>query len=311
MLDEIEAGEWENCWHVAGVLFETPLDSWSEYRQRALKFYNASDIEHRRDGPRPWGATQPPHLSAQSDLYWAVRVGFSDANLEKAGETSVLRARIVDSLEELRTIQSSTALHVLRSERTIEKLAEDVQNRLMPSDEYWLGVLRERLPTLLENLPFPTIEHLMGALKRKFAKEWDDCSLCLCKSVESLFHEVFAPRIQECQDSKELKLLVPQVAKLAAKIFAGELEQNSALGAGQKLSRRRPNWATTLPSGWSYHKHFPTLIWTPWRVSMLTWQPLRSSGAVRHMIQQLRMTNEPRAPRSSGNSWWAAEAGDS
>ena len=208
LLDEIEAGEWENCWHVAGVLFETPLDSCSEYRQRALKFYNASDIEHRRDGPRPWGATQPPHLSAQSDLYWAVRVGFSDAYLEKAGETSVLRARIADSLEELRTIQSSTALHVLRSERTIERLAEDVQNRLMPSDEYWLGLLRERLPTLLGNLPFPTIEHLMGALRRKFAKEWDDCSLYLCKSVESLFHEVFGPRIQECQDSRELKLLV-------------------------------------------------------------------------------------------------------
>ena len=210
LLDEIEAGEWENCWHVAGVLFETPLDSWGEYRQRALKFYNASDIEHRREGPIPWGATQPPHLSAQSDLYWAIRVGFSDAHLEKTGEASAPRAGITDSLESLRTIQSSTALHVLRSEQILEKLADDVQNRVMPSDEYWLGLLRELLPSLLGILPIPTIEHLIVALKRKFAKEWDDCSIYLCKSVESLFHEVFGPRIQECQDSKELKLVVPR-----------------------------------------------------------------------------------------------------
>ena len=80
----------------------------------------------------------------------------------------------------------------------------------MPSDEHWLGLLRERLPTLLSVLPFPTIEHLIGALRHKFAKEWDDCSLYLCKSVESLFNEVFEPRIQACQDSKELKLVVPR-----------------------------------------------------------------------------------------------------
>ena len=210
LLDEIEAGEWENCWHVAGVLFETPLDSWGEYRQRALKFYNASDIEHRREGPIPWGATQPPHLSAQSDLYWAIRVGFSDAHLEKTGEASAPRAGITDSLEAIRTIQSSTALHVLRSEQILEKLADDVQNRVMPSDEYWLGLLRERLPSLLGILPFPTIEHLIGALRRKFAKDWDDCSIYLCKSAESLFHEVFVPRIRECQGSNALKLVVPR-----------------------------------------------------------------------------------------------------
>ena len=45
LLDETEAGEWENCWHIAGVLFETLPESWDEYRKRALKFYNSSDLE--------------------------------------------------------------------------------------------------------------------------------------------------------------------------------------------------------------------------------------------------------------------------
>ena len=40
---EIEAGVWEDCWHVAGVLFETIPHSWDEYRQRAWQFCNASE----------------------------------------------------------------------------------------------------------------------------------------------------------------------------------------------------------------------------------------------------------------------------
>ena len=37
LLDEIDAGEWENCWHVAGVLFEIPPDSWDELPSMGLK----------------------------------------------------------------------------------------------------------------------------------------------------------------------------------------------------------------------------------------------------------------------------------
>ena len=210
LLGEIEAGEWENCWHVAGILSETIAEPSDDYRKRALKFYNTSDIEYRHEGPRPWGATQPPRMSPQSDLYWAMRVGFADAHLENDGEYTVSRTGIADSLEELKSIATSTALHVLRSERNTERLVEDVQNRVMPNDEYWLGILRERLPTLLKILPFPTIEHLVGASRHKFAREGDDCSVCLCKAVESLFHQVFASKIRKCPKSKELKLVVPR-----------------------------------------------------------------------------------------------------
>ena len=109
LLDETEAGEWENCWHVAGVLFETLPESWDEYRKRALKFYNSSDIEYNRQGSVPWNVTQPPHLSAQSDLYWAMRVGFTDAHSQNAGQRRVSLAGIADSLERMETITSGTA----------------------------------------------------------------------------------------------------------------------------------------------------------------------------------------------------------
>ena len=209
LLDEIDAGEWENCWHIAGVLLETSPDSWDEYRQWALKFYNSSDIEYRRQGSIPWNAAQPPHLSAQSDLYWAMRIGFADAHADDAGDRRVSLTGIADSLVRIETIASSTAQHVLRTERNTDNLVEDVHDRVMPSDEYWHGLLRERLPNLLNRLPFPTVEHLIGALRHKFAKEWDDCGIYICKAVESLFHQIIEAKIQELSESKELKLTVP------------------------------------------------------------------------------------------------------
>ena len=215
LLDEIEAGEWDNCWHVAGVLFETTPPLWDQYRQRALKFYSSSDVEYGRQpiagfglpGIRPWNSTQPPHLSPQSDLYWAMRVGFADAHSDNASARSVTLADIADSVADLKTISSSTAVHVLHIERNTESLVEDVSNRVMPNDQFRYDLLRERLPTLSRMLPPQAVEHLISALRHRFAKEWDECILCLSKTVESLFHHIFEPKLLEHPESNELQLV--------------------------------------------------------------------------------------------------------
>ena len=217
LLDEIEAGEWDNCWHVAGVLFETTPPSWDQYRQRALKFYNSSDVEYGKQatvgfglqGIRPWNSTQPPHLSPLSDLYWAMRVGFADAHSSNAGEMPVTLADIADSVADLKAISSSTAVHVLHTERNTQSLVEDVRDRIMPNDQFWYDLLGERLPALLRTLPLQTVEHLVSALRHRFAKEWDECIVCLSKSLESLFHHIFEPKLQEHPESSGLQLVGP------------------------------------------------------------------------------------------------------
>ena len=206
LLDEITAGEWENCWNIAGVLFETPTESWEEYRQRALKFYNAADIEYSQQGSRPYGVTQPPHLSAQSDLYWAMRVGFADAHSQDAEERRVSWSGIAEPLERIETITSSIAMHGLRTERKIDDLVEAVNNRVIPNDESYLKLLRRDLSDLFESLPIPTVVHLVSALRHQFTKEWDHCRVDLCKSVESLFHQILVPRIQALPESSGLIL---------------------------------------------------------------------------------------------------------
>lgn len=210
LLGEIEAGEWERCWHIAGVLFEIPPQSWDEYRRRAVKFYNASDIEDHQNGPVPWDATRPPHLSAQSDLYWAMRIGFADAQPSSSTAQPTAESEIADSLKEIKTIASSTAQHVLRTEHITEQLQEDVRSRVMPNDEHWYGLLRERLPFSLKVLPVPTVQHLADALRSQFGKEWDECALYLCKAVESLFHQVLETELRDLPGAPGLKLVIPR-----------------------------------------------------------------------------------------------------
>ena len=210
LLDEIEAGEWDNCWHVAGVLFEAIPHSWDEYRERALKFYNAADIEYPRQGPRPWNAAQPPHLSAQSDLYWAMRIGFADAHAGDAEDRKGSLAGITDALERIETITSGTARHVLRAERNIDNLVESVNDRVTPNHEYWYGLLQEELPDVISRLPRATVDHLIDASRHRHAREWDYCKVSLCKSVESLFVRILVPGIQALPESSKLTIALPR-----------------------------------------------------------------------------------------------------
>ncbi len=235
LLGEIEAGEWENCWLVASVLFESLPDSWSEYRQRALKFYNASDIEYRQDGPRPVGATLPPHLNAQSDPYWAMRVGFADAQSANAAERRISLAGIADSLERLETITSSSAQHALRTERNTDDLLEVVKNRVSPNHEYWYGLLQKELPDLVSRLPRATADHLVDASRHRYAKEWDYCKVSLCKSVESLFVRMLVPAIREVPESKGLTLALPRGKRAARKRAPEEWDNIPMSGWAQIL----------------------------------------------------------------------------
>ena len=134
-------------------------------------------------------------------------------------------------MADLRSISSSTAVRVLHIERNTESLVEDVKNRVMPNDQFWYDLLKERVPTILRMLPLQTVEHIVSALRHKFAREWDECIVCLSKSVESLFHHIFEPRLQEHTETSELLLV----------------------GSGQRNSRRSyalGDWNRIQLSGW-------------------------------------------------------------
>ena len=216
LFGELEAEDWDEGWPAGGVLFDSSDDSWEEYRSRCLRFYHSADIEFLERGGSlfgertPYGERQPPHLSPQSDLYWAIRVGFADAHLQNSVERPESRNDIAGTLERVATTVGSTAQHVLRTEREMDRHWEDIRKGLPPKEEYWREELRRILDTVYEVLPEPTIQHLIKASDRGYANDSDGQRVTTAQAVESLFQELLEPRILEDPSPKEPILIVPQ-----------------------------------------------------------------------------------------------------
>ena len=153
---------------------------------------------------------QPPHLSPQSDLYWAIRVGFADAHILNGEQRPASLGNIAEAVERVETIASVTARHVLRTEHEMDRHWEEVRKGLPPKEEYWREKLQRILNTVYEVLPEPTIQHLMKALDRGYANDPDSQRVAVGQAVESLFQELLEPRILENPPPKELILTVPQ-----------------------------------------------------------------------------------------------------
>ncbi len=187
LLEELDAGEWSDGWPAAGILMGSPPDSWQDFRQWALRLYQMADIEYRRDGGLPqigiwgpsWGPPQPPHLSPQSDLYWAMRAGFADAHLELVQGPPVSLRDIADRLERVQSIVSSSALHTLRTGHGVELLRADVERGLPPADEYWEQLIHGILADSWEVLTKRTKSYLVTASTKRHAKEWDEQRVAL------------------------------------------------------------------------------------------------------------------------------------
>ena len=164
-----------------------------------------------------------------------MRIGFADAHSQDAGERRVSLAGIANSLEQIRTITSSTAQHVLRTERNTDNLLEDVKNRLPPNHEYWYGLLQEALPGFMSRLPRATADHLIDASSHRFAKEWDYCKVSLCKSVESLFLRIFVPGVQALPESSKLTMALPKGKQAPRKRSSAEWDKIQMSGWVQIL----------------------------------------------------------------------------
>ena len=120
-LHAMRRSEWVEGWPVISLMVEEHVE-WSEYRRTCMALYEVADVEYK--GARPWNAPQPAHLSPESDLYWAMRVGFCDAHIEAAqGSAGPTPAEIGSKLDDLRQMVSASSL---RSMRSFEEVKRDV-----------------------------------------------------------------------------------------------------------------------------------------------------------------------------------------
>ena len=217
LLEELDAGEWDDGWPAGGVIMGSHPDSWEEYRQWAIRLYQMADIEYSQTAAypslrMPWGARQPSHLSAQSDLYWAMRVGFADAHLALGQESPLSLRDIAHRLEHVQSVVSSSALHTLRVEHGVNQVQTDIQRGMPPTNEHWKQELEEVFSDTWKILPEPTKAHLVNASAKKYAQEWDGQRIALAQAIESLFLEVIEPRLRDRPEYRELVLKVPRGA---------------------------------------------------------------------------------------------------
>ena len=217
LIEELQSGEWDEGWHAAGLLAGSVPSSWQEWRRISLRLYNSAEIEYRQVQSysqfgamvgMPWGSRQPPHLSAQSDLYWAMRVGFADAHLKLGQESAVTAQDILAGIERLQTSVSSNAQHTLRIEHEMDQHWSDIERGLPPTEDFWEDVLNGLIGSTWQVLPHQTKSHLVQASARRHGKEWDEQRVALARAVESLFQEVIGPKVRDTSGTGIPELIV-------------------------------------------------------------------------------------------------------
>ena len=145
-------------------------------------------------------------MSAQSDLYWAMRVGFADAHLGNTDQHHSYPDLIGDALERIETITSSTARHVLRAEQTLESLNETLRERLPFDKERCKENLKEALPLVWELLPRQPVDYLVQASVLAYGSQKSYSNVALGNAVASLFTELIERSILNLVDAKDLVL---------------------------------------------------------------------------------------------------------
>lgn len=189
---EIEEG-WTEGWPAAALSVEES-DNWTERRAQCLFLYEVSDIEYK--GARPWDARQPAHLSPESDLYWAMRVGYCDAHLSdsSAGEGITL-AGVSEQVSDVKEMVTASSLRALRSQEQIKGGIKSLTTAI-PTPATARDRIMEALGSaMFGELPAKTIEHLIDAWMASQQWHADEARLSVTKAIESVFTRLIKSKL--------------------------------------------------------------------------------------------------------------------
>lgn len=231
LVQEVVASDWRDGWPVASLMTEERED-WTEYLATCKRFYSAADVEYK--GARPWDATQPPHLSPQSDLYWAMRIGFCEAQVESLGTTQVLSAAALrQALDDIQETLSAIGVRSLRVSEEMKDSLRTLQDAVPTERAASLSITATMGQETFRQLPVETIQHLVVAWLARRQGRLDDARVGTVKAIESVFNRVVVERLQA---------RAPQV-KVAIRPPGRASEMRSIQRIGQVSLR---DWSTVL-----------------------------------------------------------------
>lgn len=119
-------------------------------------------------------------IGPQSDLYWAMRIGFVDKMLETTGQGALVQIQsealpVIRDIEIPKAIDSTIALRQVKQQLSLDKILE----RLSPSKreiqqhlQQWLGPVWTRLPTKVVNALVKAENYYRTEVNDDDAKVW-------------------------------------------------------------------------------------------------------------------------------------------
>lgn len=207
LLNELNTYDWVEGWAAATVLIEEHTD-WVAHRKACMTLFWASDIEYK--GARPWNARQPAHLSASSDLYWAIRVGFCDAKIEAENGTALpSNVYIREQLDDIKQITSSGGLRAIRSHKEVMQEFALLRQGIPTEEAARKSIGDEIGQEMLESLPVAIIEHLVAAWLARIQGRPSEARVATVKAIEAVFTRIVKNRLRETAPRTKVRVARP------------------------------------------------------------------------------------------------------
>lgn len=202
---ELTGSDWVQGWPAVALLAEPP-GNWSDRKQTCMILYEAADIEYK--GPRPWNSRQPAHLSPESDLYWAMRVGYCDAHIEAVHDADQTTLEAVSAqLDALRRITSASALRTMRFQEEAKRRFSDLRDAIPTVDTANDAIANAVGREMMNVFPVSTVEHLVEAWLASRQGRHDDARVATVKAIEAVFKRLVRDKLTE--HSPDLRIRVP------------------------------------------------------------------------------------------------------
>ncbi len=202
---ELTGSDWVQGWPAVTLLAE-PTGNWSDHRETCMSLYETADLEYKSS--RPWNSRQPAHLSPESDLYWAMRVGYCDAHIEAVGDTgSPTFETISAQLDDLQQIASASALRALRFQEESNHRLSDLRDAIPTEDAARDAIADAVGKEMLNVFPVSCIEHMIGAWLASRQGRPDDARVATVKAIEAVFKGLVRDKLTE--RSPDLKISIP------------------------------------------------------------------------------------------------------
>ena len=192
---ELTGSDWVQGWPAVTLLAE-PTGNWSDHKETCMSLYEAADIEYK--GSRPWNSRQPAHLSPESDLYWAMRVGYCDAHIEADHDTDRPTLEAISAqLDDLRQIASASALRAMRLQEEANHRFSDLRDSIPSADTARDAIADALGNEMLNAFPVSTVEHLIEAWLADRQGRPHDARVATVKAVEAVFKRLIRDNLTE------------------------------------------------------------------------------------------------------------------